>query len=98
MNNPSVRQRVGGAFLANGFARAMRIADQLLMVPLLLSAWGADQYGEWIALCSVASFATLASLGLGSAGCSNIVLRHASGDQRGAGRSFITFAILITLS
>jgi O-antigen/teichoic acid export membrane protein len=89
--------RILGAVAANGFARLMRIAEQLLLIPLLLAAWGVDRYGEWIALTSLAMFATFANLGVGHAAGSDIVLRHAGGDVHGAARSNFTALAVLTL-
>jgi O-antigen/teichoic acid export membrane protein len=95
MTGLSARRRIRGAFVANALVRFIRIAEQLLLVPLLLSAWGAEQFGEWTALTSVASFAFLANVGLGQAGSSDIILRVAAGDEAGAARSFVTSVVLL---
>jgi O-antigen/teichoic acid export membrane protein len=75
----------------------MRVAEQLLLVPLLLAAWGPERYGEWMALTSIAMFAMVANCGIGHAGFSDIVLRYGAGDREGAGRSFVTSLLLITI-
>jgi O-antigen/teichoic acid export membrane protein len=93
-----MRRRIFGAVLAAGFARILRFADQIILVPLLLAAWGTEQYGEWIALNSIAYFANIASFGLADAASSDIVLRHSAGDTEGAKRSFSTFVLLLTLA
>jgi O-antigen/teichoic acid export membrane protein len=93
----SVRRRIWWAFVANGAGRAAQIVEQLLLVPLLLSMWGSERYGEWIALTSLAAFAAVTSIGVGHAGFSDILLRHAGGDDRAAGRSFITTIVLVTV-
>ncbi len=62
----------------------------------MLAAWGVEQYGEWLALTAVATFAGLAGLGVGHAGYSDIILRFAKGDEKGAGRSFMTAMVLVS--
>jgi O-antigen/teichoic acid export membrane protein len=74
----------------------MRFAEQLLLVPLLLAAWGPERYGEWVALTSIALMVQVANFGIGHAGFSDIVLRFGSGDAGGAARSFVTAIVLIT--
>jgi O-antigen/teichoic acid export membrane protein len=96
LDNPMLR-RILGAAAANGFARVMRIGEQLLLIPLLLAAWGIDRFGEWIVLTSIALFATLANLGVGQAARSDIVMRHAGGDDRGASRAHFTSLVLLTV-
>jgi O-antigen/teichoic acid export membrane protein len=97
MINP-VRHRIAGAILATGLARLLRFADQIILLPLLISAWGTETYGEWIALNSVAFFINLAGFGLADAASSDIVLRHSADDADGAARSFSTFILLITIA
>ena len=94
----STRQRIAAALLGNGFVRVVRISEQIFLIPILLAAWGAVQFGEWMALTSVASFAYLANLGIGQAALSDIVMRYSSGDREGASRSFVTAVMLITVA
>jgi O-antigen/teichoic acid export membrane protein len=96
LNNPML-QRILGAAAANGFARVMRIGEQLLLIPLLLAAWGIERYGEWIALTAMAVFATFVNFGVGQAARSDIVMRHAAGDTEGASRAHLTSLLLLTL-
>jgi O-antigen/teichoic acid export membrane protein len=91
-------RRILAALIGNGFARGVRVAEQLFLIPILLAAWGASLFGEWTALTSIASFAYLVNLGIGQAALSDIVLRYSSGDRQGASRSFTTAIILITLA
>ena len=93
----SIRRRIWGTLAGNAFTRVIRVAEQLFLVPVFFATWGAERYGEWIALNSIALFITLCNFGIGHAGMSDIILRYASGDRRGAGRSFATSTILITL-
>jgi O-antigen/teichoic acid export membrane protein len=96
LRNPMLR-RILGAAAANAFARVIRVVEQLLLIPLLLSAWGVDRFGEWIVLTSIAVFATLANLGVGQTARSDIVIRYAAGDTEGAARAHFTSLVLLTL-
>src|SRR5579872_5793397 len=98
MRIPFVQHRILGAVLAAGLTRVLRFADQIILVPLVLGAWGTEQYGEWITLNSLAFFVSIANLGLADAAASDIVLRHSSGDSDGARRTFTTFIILLSLA
>jgi O-antigen/teichoic acid export membrane protein len=98
MINRPVHRRIVTAALAGGLTRVLRFADQIILVPLLLAAWGTEQYGEWIALNAVAYFANIANLGLADAASSDIVLRHSSGDTHAARRAFSTFFVVLTLA
>ena len=75
----------------------MRIVEQLALVPLLLSAWGVERYGEWVALTSVAMFAGLANFGIGQSAYSDIIIQSATGNRQAAARSFATSLALITV-
>lgn len=96
MTSGGFRRRFWGAFLGNAVVRGIRMAEQLLLVPVLLAGWGAEQYGEWIALISIASFAAIANLGIGHAALSDIVLCFASGRKEDAARSFLTSVVAMS--
>lgn len=81
----------------NVFLRLVRVAEQLLLVPVFLAVWGAERYGEWIALNSIGLFVALANFGIGQAGLSDIVISYSRGDKSQAARSFVTSMSLITL-
>jgi len=36
--------------LASAVQKIIKIAEQLLLVPFFISAWGAAYYGEWLTL------------------------------------------------
>jgi O-antigen/teichoic acid export membrane protein len=97
MISTTARRRIWGTVAGNIFLRLVRVAEQLLLVPVFLAVWGAEQYGEWIALNSLGLFVALANFGIGQAGASDIVLGYSRGDQRQAARSFVTSMVLITL-
>jgi O-antigen/teichoic acid export membrane protein len=96
MTSHSARWRIWGALAGNVFARAIRAVEQFLLIPILLTVWGTEQYGEWMVLISIAAFATIANLGIGQAALSDIVLCYANGDREQAARAFATSIILIT--
>src|SRR5215469_5281167 len=96
MIDTTARRRIWGTLAGNTFIRLMRIAEQLLLVPVFLAVWGAERYGEWIALNAIAAFVTLGNFGIAHAGLSDIVLRYAGGNKREAARSFVTSMVLVT--
>lgn len=96
MTSRSARWRIWGAFGGNILARLIRAAEQFLLIPVLLTVWGTEQYGEWIVLVSIAAFATVANLGIGHAALSDIVLCHANGEKDQAARAFATAMALLT--
>jgi O-antigen/teichoic acid export membrane protein len=97
MIDSTARRRIWGTLVGNVFGRLMRVAEQLLLVPLFLAVWGPEKYGEWIALNAISMFVSLGNFGIAHAGMSDIVLRYAGGDRRAAARSFVTSVVLLTL-
>ncbi len=48
---------------ANFLGQIINIASRLLLVPLFLTAWGAQVYGEWLILSSIVAYLSLTDLG-----------------------------------
>jgi O-antigen/teichoic acid export membrane protein len=63
-------------------------AIQLVSVPLLLHAWGAAKYGDWLLLSAIPSYLTFSGLGFGDSSGSDMTMRIASGDREGALATF----------
>jgi O-antigen/teichoic acid export membrane protein len=94
----AVNLRIWGALITNSLSRAVRIIEQLALIPLLLAGWGLQLYGEWVALVSIAGFAIIASCGIGHAAASDIILEHARGRDHDATKTFVTSMMLISLT
>lgn len=72
---------------------------QLGTVPLLLHAWGAAKYGDWLLLSAIPSYLALANLGFGDASGSDMTVRVARGDRQGALETFqSSWALLMAVS
>lgn len=63
------------------FTRGTLILFQLVTVPLLISAWGVEQYGAWLALTALAGFAANANFGLLNAFNVEITTVGGGGDR-----------------
>ena len=61
---------------------------QLGSVPLLLHAWGAARYGDWLLLSAIPIYLSLSDLGFGDASGSDMAMRVAANDRAGALRTF----------
>lgn len=74
--------------LLNGFAqvasRLVKVADQLVLIPLFLSKWGADYYGEWLTLSIIPSVLAVSDLGFGSAAANAFVISYNAGKEKEA--------------
>jgi hypothetical protein len=69
---------------------------QLGSVPVLLHAWGAARYGDWLLLSAIPVYLTLSDLGFGDASGSDMAMRVAANDKAGALRTFQSSWALVT--
>lgn len=84
---------------ATALTPLMAIVVQVGTVPLLLQAWGAAKYGDWLMLFAVPSYLALANLGFGDASGSDMTMRVAAGDREGALETFqSSWALLVLMS
>lgn len=65
---------------ANFFGQAVNVVVQLLGVPILLHAWGAHLYGEWLILFALPAYLSVTDLGF-SASAANDMSHHASSGR-----------------
>jgi O-antigen/teichoic acid export membrane protein len=80
----NVGSRLLRTFRAFGAGQAIYICSQLGTIPLLITVWGKELYGEWILLASVPAYLTIADLGFGFAVANDVAMREAKGDNEGA--------------
>src|SRR5271154_7624064 len=92
-----LRERFVRGFGVSALSPVVTAAIQLGSVPLLLHAWGATKYGEWLLLSAVPSYLTLSDLGFGDASGSDMCMRVASNDKEGALETFQSSWVLVTL-
>jgi O-antigen/teichoic acid export membrane protein len=70
--------------LASAVQKIIKIAEQLLLIPFFISAWGAAYYGEWLTLTIIPTIIAFSDLGFGTAACNSFILKYAAGDKQGA--------------
>lgn len=58
-----MRSRILRAFGADTLGQVLNVGVRLLLVPLFLSTWGAESYGEWLILTALAAWFGLGDLG-----------------------------------
>jgi O-antigen/teichoic acid export membrane protein len=66
---------------ALGFAQIFNIASNLMLVPLFLSFWKAERYGEWIALSALVAYLSTADFGMNSAASNALLSAYARKDH-----------------
>ncbi len=92
----TVRGRLIRGFGATALGPVVTAIIQLGTVPLLLHAWGAAKYGDWLLLSAVPSYLALSDMGFGTASGSDMTMRVAAGDRDGALRTFQSSWALLT--
>jgi O-antigen/teichoic acid export membrane protein len=80
----SQKKRLFHNGIATAIQKGILIAQQLLLVPFFITAWGAAYYGEWLTLTIIPTILGLSELGFGTAAANSFVLKYASGNKQGA--------------
>src|SRR5271165_3818233 len=93
----NLRRRLIHGFGATALGPIVTATIQLGSVPLLLHAWGAAKYGDWLLLSAIPSYLTLSDLGFGDASGSDMSMRVAANDREGALETFQSSWVLITI-
>lgn len=98
----SVKKKLVQNGLASALQKTIKIAEQLLLVPFFITAWGAAYYGEWLTLTIIPTIIGFSDLGFGSAACNSFVLKYASGDKQGASNiaksGFLSISLIVLTS
>jgi len=92
----SLKGRLVHGLGATALSPIVSAVIQLGSVPLLLHAWGAAKYGDWLLLFAIPSYLTLSDLGLGDASGSDMSMRVAEGDREAALETFQSSWVLAT--
>jgi O-antigen/teichoic acid export membrane protein len=92
-----VRRRLLRGLGATALQPVITAIIQLGTVPLLLHAWGAAKYGDWLILSAIPSYMSLTDLGFGDASGSDMTMRVAAGDRKGAIETFQSSWVLLTV-
>jgi O-antigen/teichoic acid export membrane protein len=82
---------------AQSFAQAVRILIRVSEVPLLLSFWGAQLYGEWLMLAAIPAYLTIGNAGFSMVACRDITMRSGAGDHDGALSVYQSTWLLLTI-
>lgn len=82
----SLRRRIWESLAAMSFARVVQVGYVFILVPILLSQWGVEIYGEWLILSAIASFGALTNFGMFLASAVEISLAVGAGDRESASK------------
>jgi O-antigen/teichoic acid export membrane protein len=95
-SSDGLRDRLLRGFGATSLGPVVNAIIQLGSVPLLLHAWGAAKYGDWLLLSAIPSYLGLSDLGFGDASGSDMCMRVAANDKDGAVRTFQSSWVLVS--
>lgn len=94
-----VLQRLRRGLGAQGVSQATNLFIRLAEVPLFLSFWGAERYGEWLMVAAIPAYLTLADGGFTGTTQREMTMRMGAGDRQGALAAFqSTWVMLLALS
>ena len=79
-------------------SRIVRVIEQLLMVPIFLSLWGADYYGEWLTLSIIPSVLAFSDLGFGTAVSNSFVLSYSKNEKLEAAHLYKTGLVITSFT
>ena len=97
MSHSPLAKRFAKAFAAQGLGQAISLVTQLVSVPLFLSMWGKERYGEWILLSAIPAYLTIADLSFGAAAANEMTMLAGAGDQQRAQRIYQSTWVLILI-
>lgn len=85
-----LHKRLSLNFAANIYAQFVAVAYQLLMVPLFLTFWPKELYGEWLVLSALPGYIALSNLGLMNVAGNHMTIALGAGDVQKARESLHT--------
>jgi O-antigen/teichoic acid export membrane protein len=89
-----LKARIARGVAAGALGQAINVAGRLLLVPLFLTVWGAESYGEWLLLSSLAAWVALSDLGGQVYFINRLTATWAVNDRQGFQRILATGLLL----
>ena len=94
-----IRERLLKGTGAQGFSQVVQIFIRLAEVPLLLSFWGTQLYGEWLMLSAIPIYLSIGDGGFAGAACHDMTIRSGEGNRNHTLAVFqSTWLLLIVVS
>lgn len=88
MNPGGMFRRLLGGVAGQSFVRLASLVQAIALVPVLITAWGVEVYGGWLAVTALGSYVGLSNFGLSSASAGAMLLAAGAGDEARARRVF----------
>jgi O-antigen/teichoic acid export membrane protein len=81
LNGTGMRGRLLKGFGAQGFTQAVQVFIRLAEVPLFITFWGTQLYGEWLMLSAIPAYLSIADGGFAGAACREMTMRKGADDK-----------------
>ncbi|WP_150122710.1 lipopolysaccharide biosynthesis protein [Rhodopirellula islandica] len=91
------KRRLAANFSVGMYSKSLILARQLAIVPLFISAWGPEYFGEWLLISSIPSFLAMSNLGVGTSAATRAVLALGAQNYREANSLCLTAIVFIAL-
>lgn len=91
----TVKTRLAKGFASNAYGRLVVAVIQLVGVPILLSTWGKQLYGEWLILFAIPSYLSLTDLGFSQSAANDMCAKVVRNDHLGALAVFQSLLVLV---
>ena len=76
-----LHQRLSRGLISSFAARAVAIITQLVSIPVLARTWGVEVYGQYLTMVAMASYVSIATLGVHQAAMAQMAIGHVRGDN-----------------
>ena len=84
----SLAGRLGRNLAAQLYNQTATLLIQLVLIPVLIFAWGIETYGVWLVLTALAAYLALSDLGLTFVAKNEMAMQAAAGDRENAVATF----------
>lgn len=96
MASATVRRIIRGVG-ANGYSQLVSILVQIVSVPLFLSVWSLEQYGQWLLLAAIPAYLAMSDFGIVMISANRVTILLASGNIASARRALQSSQAFLTV-
>ncbi len=89
--------KIGPTFAANIFNQLTVILTQIVIMPIMIGALGVHTFGMWLVLAAIPAYLSISDLGFSYSAKSDMSVRMAAGDVKGAIETLSSVTALMTL-
>jgi hypothetical protein len=99
LNRTPPSKTLAGRLLNNSFAAAigkfLLFIQHIALVPIFISRWGVDYYGEWLVISAIPSLLAMSDIGITTASVNKFILRYSDSEVRLATRALVSAFIVL---